>query len=105
MSDFTLPYADEGRRLRLLRQAEGFPSGLAFAAWMGWAPAAISLFECGRRRVPVEKLVELREKVPGFCPVWLWEGDAQNLCFNLRKRIEAEEARELLIAKRLGATS
>jgi hypothetical protein len=88
------PFADQGRRLRLLRQAERYASGYAFAVRLGWPQPSISQFETGLRRVPMDKALELRRMVPGFDPVWLWEGDTSGLSFDLRKRIEEEEAKE-----------
>jgi hypothetical protein len=88
------PYADQGRRLRWLRQAEGFASGSAFAARLGWPQSGLSQFEVGLRRVPVDKAMELRRNFPGFDPMWLWDGDKRGLSFDLRQRIEAEEAKE-----------
>jgi hypothetical protein len=29
--------------------------------------------------------------IPGFDPIWLWEGDKRGLAFDLRQRIEAED--------------
>jgi len=88
------PFVDQGRRLRLLRQAEGIKSGTAFAARLGWTQAGVSLFETGMRRVPLDKAKQLGAKIPGFGPIWLWEGDKRGLSFDLRKRIEDEEAKE-----------
>jgi hypothetical protein len=90
------PFSEEGRRLRWLRQAEGFDSAIAFAQYMKWkGTAGISFFETGVRQVPIPKALQLREKIPGFDPVWLWTGDKRNLSFDLRKRIDAEEAKDL----------
>lgn len=88
------PYADQGRRLRWLRQAEGIRTGSAFAAFVGWAQSGYSQFETGKRRVPTDKVIQLVAKIPGFDPRWLWDGDKRNLSFDLRRRIEAEEAKE-----------
>jgi len=87
-------YADQGRRLRLLRQAEGIKTAVAFAARVGWAQSGISQFETGKRPIPRDKALKLREQIPGFDPLWLWEGDKRGLSFDLRQRIEAEEAKE-----------
>ena len=46
------------------------------------------------RRVPLDKAKQLGAKIPGFGPIWLWEGDKRGLSFDLRKRIEDEEAKE-----------
>ncbi len=89
------PYAEQGRRLRLLRQALGFDSSIAFAQYMKWTgTAGISFFETGKRQVPIGKALQLREKIPGFDPVWLWTGETRGLSFDLARRIEAEEAKE-----------
>jgi transcriptional regulator with XRE-family HTH domain len=88
------PFADQGRRLRLLRQAEGINSGTAFAARLGWPQSGVSQFETGVRRLPLDKAMQLRATIPGFDPLWLWEGDKRGLSFDLRKRIEEEEAKE-----------
>jgi len=88
------PFAEQGRRLRLLRLAEGLNSGTAFAARLGWTQTGVSQFETGMRRVPLGKVMQLRAKIPGFDPIWLWEGDKSGLSFDLCKRIEAEEAKE-----------
>jgi hypothetical protein len=92
MAGGKLPFAEDGRRLRLLRQAEGYDTAWAFAQYMGWSGSAgISQFETGQRRVPIDKALQLRDQIPGFDPVWLWTGDRRGLSFDLRKRIEAEE--------------
>lgn len=88
------PYFEQGRRLRWLRQAERIPSGVAFAARVGWGQSGYSQFETGARRVTTDKVLQLRTKIPGFDPTWLWEGDKRGLSFDLRRRIEAEEAKE-----------
>jgi transcriptional regulator with XRE-family HTH domain len=89
------PYFDQGRRLRWLRQAERIDTASAFAARVGWGQSGVSMFETGKRRVPMDKALQLRDKIPGFDPLWLWEGDKRNLSFDLRQRIEAEEAKEI----------
>ena len=88
------PFADQGRRLRWLRQAEGIPTALAFAKYVGWGQSDVSQFETGKRRVPMDKVLQLRKRILGFDPLWLWEGDKRGLSYDLRKRIEAEEAKE-----------
>jgi hypothetical protein len=88
------PFAEQGRRLRLLRQAEQIDSGVAFAMKLGWPQSAYSQFETGMRMMPAEKALELRAAIPGFCPLYLWEGEKEHLSFDLRKRVEAEEAKE-----------
>lgn len=88
------PFAEQGRRLRLLRQAERHPTGVGFAARLNWPQSAMSQFETGMRRVPTDKVIQLRTAVPGFDPVWLWDGDKRGLSYDLRKRIEEEEAKE-----------
>jgi transcriptional regulator with XRE-family HTH domain len=75
-------YAEQGRRLRLLRKAEGIETAMSFAARMGWAQSGMSQFETGKRQLP------------GFDPLWIWEGDKRGLSFDLRQRIEAEEAKD-----------
>ncbi len=92
--DSEYPYADQGRRLRWLRQAERISTGTAFAHKVGWGQSGYSQFETGKRRVPLEKALQLSKKIPGFDPYWLWEGDKRGLSFDLRQRIEAEEAKE-----------
>jgi hypothetical protein len=42
----------------------------------------------------MDKALQLRSKIPGFDPLWLWEGDKRGLSFDLRQRVEAEEAKE-----------
>ena len=88
------PFAEQGKRLRWLRQAEGIRTATAFAAYIGWHQSGMSQFETGKRRVPMDKAMQLRAKIPGFDPIWLWEGDKRGLSFDLRKRIEEEEAGE-----------
>jgi|GraSoiStandDraft_27_1057306.scaffolds.fasta_scaffold74871_2 hypothetical protein len=88
------PFTEQGKRLRWLRRAEGVRTATAFAAHIGWPQSAMSQFETGKRRVPMDKAMQLRAKIPGFDPIWLWEGDKRGLSFDLRKRIEEEEARE-----------
>lgn len=93
--DIRNPFAEQGRRLRWLRQAEKFSTGSAFAAKVGWPQSGYSQFETGKRRVPLDKALQLAQRIPGFDPVWLWEGEKRGLGFDLRQRIEAEEAKEL----------
>ncbi|MEH2501212.1 transcriptional regulator with XRE-family HTH domain [Bradyrhizobium sp. AZCC 1578] len=88
------PFAEQGRRLRWLRQAERIDTASAFAARIGWPQSGMSQFETGKRRVPMDKAIQLARKIPGFDPMWLWEGDKRGLSFDLRQRIEAEEAKE-----------
>lgn len=88
------PFMEQGRRLRWLRQAEGICSGAAFAKLMNWPQSAVSQFEIGMRRVPTDKVIQLRLKIPGFDPLWLWEGEKRGLSFDLRQRIEEQEAKE-----------
>jgi hypothetical protein len=45
------------------------------------------------RRVTRDKVLQLRAKIPGFDPNWLWEGDESGLSFDLRSRI-AEQIRD-----------
>lgn len=67
----------------------------AFAARVGWPQSGVSQFETGKRRVPMDKAMQLRKAVPGFDPIWLWDGDKRGLSFDLLQRIEAEEAKEV----------
>lgn len=94
MSESDYPFADQGRRLRWLRQAERHPTAVAFAAFLRWPQSGMSQFESGKRRVPMDKAMQLRARIPGFDPVWLWDGDKRGLSYDLRLRIEAEEAKE-----------
>lgn len=90
------PFFEQGRRLRWLRQAEGNRTQHAFAMHVGWgAQSGMSQFETGKRAVPREKALQLSKAIPGFDPFWLWEGDKRGLSFDLRQRIETEEAKEL----------
>lgn len=88
------PFVDQGRRLRWLRQAERITTGSAFAAKVGWPQSGYSQFETGKRRVPLDKALQLAQKIPGFDPTWLWNGDKKGLSFDLRQRIDAEEAKD-----------
>jgi transcriptional regulator with XRE-family HTH domain len=88
------PFWEQGRRLRWLRQAERRGTGTAFAEYVGWGQSGYSQFETGKRRVPADKALQLRKKIVGFDPLWLWEGDKRGLSYDLRVRIEAEEAKE-----------
>ncbi len=94
MPDDTNRFTEEGRRLRLLRQAEGYDSQIAFSHFLGWGQSGLSQFETGKRRVPSNKVYEMPRKIPGFDPMWLWHGEKRGLGFDLRRRIEAEEAKE-----------
>jgi hypothetical protein len=88
------PFFEQGRRLRWLRQAERIPTGTAFAVKIGWAQSGYSQFETGKRQITREKALQLSRTIPGFDPFWLWDGDKRGLSFDLRQRIEAEEAKE-----------
>jgi RNA polymerase sigma factor (sigma-70 family) len=86
------PFAEQGLRLRWLRLAERFNTVGAFADHLGWPQSGVSHFETGTRRVPTDKALQLRDQIPGFDPMWLWTGDKRGLSFDLRQRIDAEEA-------------
>lgn len=88
------PYFEQGRRLRWLRQAERISTGSEFAARFNWPQSGYSQFETGKRRVPMDKALQLAKLIPGFDVYWLWEGDKRGLSFDLRQRIEAEEAKD-----------
>lgn len=88
------PYFEQGRRLRWLRQAERIGTGTAFAEYVGWGQSGYSQFETGKRQVTQPKALQLRKKIVGFDPLWLWENDKRGLSYDLRVRIEAEEAKE-----------
>lgn len=88
------PYFEQGQRLRWLRLAEGIPTGTAFAQRFNWPQSGISQFETGKRQVPRDKVLQLAGLIPGFDPLWLWEGDKRGLSFDLRSRIEQQEERE-----------
>ena len=88
------PYFEEGRRLRWLRQAEGIKTGTEFAARFNWGQPGYSQFETGHRRVPAGKVIQLVAQIPGFDPLYLWNGEKKGLSFDLRRRIEAEEAKD-----------
>jgi hypothetical protein len=88
------PYADQGRRLRFLREAEGYRTGTAFAGWLRWPQSGYSQFETGFRRIPMDKVLELVAKIPGFDPRWLWHDDKRGLSFDLRQRIEEQELKD-----------
>src|ERR1700736_2147931 len=60
----------EAQRFRLLRRAEGYESGTAWADYLGWGQSAVSMYETGQRRVPRDAALQLLKKVPGFDPVW-----------------------------------
>lgn len=92
--DTEYPYAEQGRRLRWLRQAQRFDTATAFAAWLGWNQSGASMFETGRRQVPGDKARQLSAKIAGFDPMWLWTGEKRGLSFDLLRRIEAEEAKD-----------
>lgn len=89
------PYFEQGRRLRWLRQAERIPTALAFAKKFNWPQSGMSQFETGARRVPTDKLIQLQREITGFDANWIWHGEKRGLSFDLRLRIEAEEAKEL----------
>src|SRR5258708_7039052 len=85
----------EARRMRTLRQAEGFgDSATRFARYLGWEPTALGNYENGFRRVPRDAALWLHKKIAGFDPLWLWTGERRGLSFDLRSRIEAEEAKD-----------
>jgi hypothetical protein len=88
------PFAEQGRRLRLLRQAQRIRTGTEFARLMNWPQSGYSQFETGARSLPASKVLQLSRSIPGFSPLWLWEGDKRGLAFDLLQRIEAEEAKE-----------
>jgi transcriptional regulator with XRE-family HTH domain len=88
------PYYEQGRRLRWLRLAERISTGTAFAAQFKWPQSGMSQFETGKRQVPRDKVLQLAAQIPGFDPLWLWEGDKRGLSFDLRRRIEEQEAKE-----------
>lgn len=88
------PFEQQGRRLRWLREAERLDSGSALAKRMNWPQSAVSQFETGMRKVPLDKALQLRSMFPGFDPMWLWEGDERGLSFDLRERIRDAQAKD-----------
>lgn len=58
----------EAGRFRLLRRAEGYESGTAWADYLGWGQSAVSMYETGQRRVPRDAALELPKKGTGFRP-------------------------------------
>lgn len=94
------PYLEQGQRLRLLRLALRIETGTAFAKQMGWPQSGYSMFETGARQLPRDKALDLSRKVAGFDPMWLWHGEKRGLSFDLLRRIEEQEARELPASKR-----
>jgi hypothetical protein len=83
-----------------LRQAERIGTGSAFAVKFRWNQSGISQFETGKRQVPADKALQLAREIAGFDPLWLWTGDKRGLGFDLKQRIEAEEAKEALQSAR-----
>lgn len=91
------PFWEQGRRLRLLRQALQMPTQAAFAKYVGWGDdnqTTVSNFESGLRSVPAHKALQIRKRIPGFDPLWLWEDDRTGMSPKLMMAIEAEEAKE-----------
>ena len=86
--------------MRALRRAEGFADNQSrWAHFLGWTDTALSNYETGFRRVPRDAALRLRERVPGFDPVWLWTGDERGLTsVALRDRLRLAEAFERALA-------
>jgi hypothetical protein len=81
--------------MRALRRAEGFAdSASRWAKYLGWTDTALSNYETGFRRVPRDAALRLRQRVPGFDPLWLWEGEERGLPVALRDRLREAEAAE-----------
>lgn len=95
-TDDEKPYAAQGKRLRWLRQGLGIPTQEAFAQYVGWGKnqSGLSQFETGARRVPMDKALQIRKKIPDFNPLWLWENDKSGLTVRFLKMIESEEAKD-----------
>lgn len=89
------PYFEQGRRLRWLRQAERIRTATEFAAKYGWPQSGMSQFETGARQIPASKALELQKTIPGFNVLYIWTGEKKDLSFDLRQRIDAEEAKEM----------
>lgn len=96
MSDFSgkYPFAEQGRRLRILRKAENVATGSLFAQKLSWSQASYSQFETGVRQIPLSKVQAMTRQIPGFDPQWLWHGDKRGLGWSLRQRIDAVEDAE-----------
>lgn len=81
--------------MRALRRAEGYAdSASRWAHYLNWTDTALSNYETGFRRVPRDAALRLRERVPGFDPLWLWTGEEGGLPVALRKRLREAEAAE-----------
>lgn len=81
--------------MRALRRAEGFAdSSSRWAHFLGLQDTAVSNYETGFRRVSRDAALRIRERVPGFDPVWLWTGDERALPVALRDRLREAEAIE-----------
>lgn len=95
-NDDEKPFAAQGKRLRLFRQALKIPTQAAFAQYFGWGnnQSGLSQFETGGRPVPRDKAMLIRSRYPDFDPLWLWEGDKSGVTVRFLKMIEEEEAKE-----------
>lgn len=81
--------------MRALRRAEGYAdSASRWAHFLGLNFSALSNYETGFRRVPRDVALQIRRKVPGFDPLWLWEGEERGLSVALRDRLREAEAAE-----------
>jgi hypothetical protein len=89
--------AEEARRMRLLRRAEGYANNApGFAKRFGWTVTKLYNYESGFRRVTRDVALQMLKVTPGFDPIWLWTGEERGLSFDLRRRIEEARLAEAI---------
>ena len=74
------------RRLRQLRQAEGYETALAFAEALGISPARYGNIEAGSN-LSIEVAQLIVKLVPGMSLDWLYNGREEALPLALRQRL------------------
>jgi hypothetical protein len=77
------------RRIRLLRAVYG-DNQTKFAKRVGIPYKRWHHYERGYP-IPREIAFTLHDKIPGFCPCWLWFGDEQHLSPKLRRQLRHVE--------------
>lgn len=80
--DETNPFAEEGRRLALVRRVLGF-SQVEIAEKLNLRNSRWSNWELGLNQIPPGVVTQLKRLLPGLDQDWVYEGDRSGLSHQL----------------------